>query len=316
MNGYFQCYPARSLKPVYLDSDKSPVAASQRCRASKKLIEVMNTYRSNSHPRQILALWLISAIGLGLVSCNEYQQVLNSDDPERKFEKGKEYYNNEEYQQALTLFDDIMSYYRGSQRGKKIAYYHAYCHFGVGSYKVAAFRFKSYYKSYSRSDKAEDALYMNAFCLYKQSPRVELDQQMTQKALNAFKLFLEKFPNSERTTECNKYMDQLRGKIRQKAYEKAYLWYQILDYKAAITAFNNLLERYPSLEKREKVEYLIIDSYWEVSEKSVQSKREDRYRTTLSKAKDFLRTHPNSQYKNEVKDIKNQAKQELVRYSS
>ena len=276
----------------------------------------MQSFRSDKYLQRIMALSILSAIGLGLGSCNEYQQVLNSDDPEKKFEKGKEYYNNEEYQQALTLFDDILSYYRGSQRGKKVAYYHAYSHFGVGSYKVAAFRFKSYYKSYGRSEKAEDALYMNAFCLYKQSPRVELDQQMTQKALDAFKLFLEKFPNSDRIPECNKYMDKLRDKLKQKAYEKARLWYQILDYKAAITAFDNLLDQYPALENRAEVEYLIIDSYWKVSEKSVQSKKEARYRTTLTKAEDFLQTHPNSEYEDEVTEIAEKVQEALDRYNS
>lgn len=270
--------------------------------------------------RQRLSVFLILPVWAGLAfavtGCSDYQQVLNSDDTEKKFEKGKALYNDEEYQKALTLFDDIISYYRGSKRGQKIAYYYAYCHFGVGSYKVAAFRFKNYYKTYSRSDKAEDALYMNAFCLYKQSPRVELDQQTTQKAINAFQLFIEKYPNSKRVADCNQYLDKLRGKLQQKAYDKAYLWYQILDYKAAITAFENLLAKYPSIDRREKVKYLIVDSYWEVAEKSVQSKKENRYRTTLRKAEDFLQTYPNSRFKNSVTTIVNQAQKSLARYES
>lgn len=276
--------------------------------ASYRLL-VINSFIT---PFRVLLLILLA----GLFGCSDYQQVLNSDDQEKKFQKGKEYYNNEDYQKALTLFDDILSYYRGSERGQQIAYYHAYCHFGVGSYRVAAFRFKSYYESYSRSEKAEDALFMHAFCLYKQSPRVELDQKMTRKAIDAFELFIEKFPNSERIPECNNHLDDLADKLERKAYQKAYIWYKILDYKAAITAFNNLLEKYPAIENREKVEYLIVDSYWKVSEKSVQSKKEERYRTTLQKAKDFLNTYPASKYKQDVTEIRNQVSEELVRYNS
>ncbi len=258
----------------------------------------------------------LSVLAIGLLGCSEYQQVLNSQDQEKKFQKAKAYYNDDEFQKALTLFDDIRTYYRGTERGKKIAYYHAYCHFGVGSYRVAAFRFKTYYESYSRSEKAEDALYMHAFCLYKQSPRLELDQQPTRKAINAFQLFMEKYPNSDRIPKCNKFLDKLNGKLRQKAFEKARLWYQILDYKAAITAFKNLLETYPSIRNREKVEYLIVDSYWKVAERSVQSKKEERYRTTLQRARDFLQTYPDSEFRESVKTIFNNAKQSLRRYNT
>ena len=258
----------------------------------------------------------LSVLAIGLLGCSEYQQVLNSQDQEKKFQKAKAYYNDDEFQKALTLFDDIRTYYRGTERGKKIAYYHAYCHFGVGSYRVAAFRFKTYYESYSRSEKAEDALYMHAFCLYKQSPRLELDQQPTRKAINAFQLFMEKYPNSDRIPKCNKFLDKLNGKLRQKAFEKARLWYQILDYKAAITAFKNLLETYPSIRNREKVEYLIVDSYWKVAERSVQSKKEERYRTTLQRASDFLQTYPDSEFRESVKTIFNNAKQSLRRYNT
>jgi outer membrane protein assembly factor BamD len=248
--------------------------------------------------------------------CSEYQQVLNSKDNERKFKKAKEYYNNDEFQKALTLFDDIRTYYRGTERGQKIAYYHAYCHFGVGSYRVAAFRFKTYYESYSRSDKAEDALYMHAFCLYKQSPRVELYQKPTREAISAFQLFLDKYPNSDRIQECNKYMDKLNAKLTKKAFQKAKLWYKILDYKAAITSFKNLLKKYPSIENREKVEFLIVDSYWHVAENSVLSKKEDRYQTTVQRAKNFLQTYPASEHKDDVKKILNQAQESLSRYNT
>lgn len=274
----------------------------------------LNNYRKSQLRQPITYLAFLMLIVIW--GCSEYQQVLNSKDNEKKFQKAKEYYNNDEFQKALTLFDDIRTHYRGTERGQKIAYYYAYCHYGVGSFRVAAFRFKTYYESYSRSDKAEDALYMHAFCLYKQSPRVELYQKPTQKAISAFKLFLDKFPNSDRVEACNKYMDKLKIKLKQKAFEKAKLWYQILDYKAAITSLENLLNEYPSIEKREKVEFLILDSYWHIAERSVISKKEERYRTTFQKAEDFLETYPASKHKEAVKKIRNQAQESLSRYNT
>jgi outer membrane protein assembly factor BamD len=274
----------------------------------------LNNYRKSQLRQSITYLAFLMLIVIW--GCSEYQQVLNSKDNEKKFQKAKEYYNNDEFQKALTLFDDIRTYYRGTERGQKIAYYFAYCQYGVGAFRVAAFRFKSYYESYSRSDKAEDALYMHAFCLYKQSPRIELYQKPTKEAISAFKLFLDKYPNSDRVPECNKYMDKLEAKLRRKAFEKAKLWYKILDYKAAITSLKNLLDKYPSIENREKVEFLIVDSYWQVAEKSVISKKEERYKKTFQKAKDFLETYPASKHKEAVEKIRNQAQENLSRYNT
>lgn len=284
---------------------------------------MIKVFRSSKNPNNHLKAFLhrsLSYVAVLVVTvtcgCSEYQKVLNSDDKEKKFKKAKEYYNNDEFQKALTLFDDIRTYYRGTERGQKIAYYYAYCHYGVGSYKVAAFRFKGYYESYSRSDKAEDALYMHAFCLYKQSPRVELYQKPTREAISAFKLFLDKYPNSDRVQECKKYIDKLQSKLKRKAFEKARLWYKILDYKAAITSLKNLLNEYPSIKNREQVEFLILDSYWHVAERSVISKKEERYKKTVQRAKDFLETYPASKHKEAVKKILNQAKESLSRYNT
>ena len=266
--------------------------------------------------RRWLFIGFLSVLAFYNTACSGYQKLLNSDNYEKKYKEAKKYYNQEDYQKAIPLFDDLISYYRGSQKGKKIAYYYSYCHYGIGSYKVAAFRFKNYYKTYSRSEKAEDALYMHAYCLYLQSPPVELDQGTTKKAINAFQLFIKKYPGSDKIDKCNKYLDKLRAKLKKKAYQRAYLWYKILDYKAAVTAFNNLLERYPAIDNRKKVEYLIVESRYKVAQKSVQSKKEERLRKTLQACREFLQRYPQSKYVEDTKDIKNKVQEDLQKYES
>lgn len=259
----------------------------------------------------LAAILPITGLLLLNTGCSEYQQVLKSQDEEKKLKFAKKYYNKEEYQKALPLFDDIIGFYRGTQKGKKILYYYAKCHFGVESYKVAAFRFKNYYETYTQSDKAEEALYMHAYCLYLQSPRVELEQENTRKAIKAFKRFVAKFPQSDKISKCNKFIDELRGKIKRKAYKRAYLWYKIYDYKAAITAFNNLMQQYPGIENREKIEFLIFKSQYKVAEKSVQSKKRNRYNKALENYQTFKSRYPDSEYMDEAQDLAEDTKKAL-----
>lgn len=262
---------------------------------------------------------LFPALALCLIfssSCSEYQQVLNGDDMEKKYQVAKEYYNNEEYQKAAPLFDDLLRYYRGTPKGEKIAFYYAYCQYGIDSYKVAAFRFKNYYETYPNSDKAEEALYMHAYCLFLQSPRIELDQEPTKKAINAFQVFIDEFPESDRIPDCNEYIDQLRSKIRKKAYNKAGLWYQILDYKAAIVEFQNLLDEYPTIQYKEEIRFKLLKSHFKVAEKSVQSKKQERLEETLERYNQFVERYPNSGFMDEAKEIREQTKVALKKYAN
>ena len=48
---------------------------------------------------------------MGVLSgCGEYQALLKSNDPELKYQKAIEYFNNKQYARAQTLLDDISSY--------------------------------------------------------------------------------------------------------------------------------------------------------------------------------------------------------------
>lgn len=265
---------------------------------------------------RFLGLFFLSGFLFLQAGCGNYQKVLKGDKPEKKYELAKKLYDNEKYEKALPLFDDVLNYYRGSDKGRRILFYHAKSHYGIGSYKVAAFRFKNYYQTYSQSDKAEEALYMHAYCLYLQSPPVELDQDNTKKAINAFKTFITNYPESDKVSKANESIDELREKLKQKAYNRAYLWFKIYDYKAAITAFDNLLEDYPAIDNREKVEFLILKSRFKVAEKSVQAKKQSRYRKTVEKFRQFKGRYPDSKYLEEAKEIAKDSKKALKSLNS
>ena len=52
----------------------------------------------------------ISALLLLLVSCNDYQQLLKSADPDVKFTAAKNYFQEKDFSKSATLLEDIMAY--------------------------------------------------------------------------------------------------------------------------------------------------------------------------------------------------------------
>jgi len=258
----------------------------------------------------------IAAVLFLSISCSSYQSLLNSDNVEKKYEAAKEYYNDKEYQKALPLFEDILTYYRGTTKGEKVMFYYAYCQYGVNKLEMASFRFKNFYDTYPNSEFAEESLYMYAYCLYLKSPPIELDQSTSRKAIDAFQLFTNRYPNSYRIEKCNKFIDQLRNKLERKAFERARLWFQIQDYKAALRSFRNFINEYPVSGKKEKAKFYSLKSQYKIAEKSVTAKMEERLKKTIRKYREFTKTYPDSEFYSEAIEIGEKAKSNLEQFKN
>ena len=238
-----------------------------------------------------------------LFSCNSYEKLLKSSDYDLKLSKAKEYYQKEDYYRAKPLFEELITVYKGTKSVEQIYYFYAYCEYGMGNYLLASYHFKNIYQTYPKSQYAEDCRYRYAYCFYMMSPIFSLDQDNTVKAINAFQLFINSNPTSEKVEEANKVMDKLRRKLELKAFANANLYFNVRDYKAAAISFKNLLEEYPDSEDTEEAQFLIFKSYFLLAKKSIESKKAERYQLTLNVYQDFIDKYPESEHLKEAKSI-------------
>ena len=214
-----------------------------------------------------------------------------------------EYYDEKAYFKAAPLFEELITVYKGTRDVEKMYYYYAYCQYGQEDYILAAYYFKNFVNTYPKSQYAEDAQYMYAFCYYLQSPGKNLDQTYTYKAIDAFQLFTNKFPESDKINQCNEYIDKLRYKLQEKESENAKLYYKLGYYKAAQIAFKNLLLDYPDLSNTEEINFLKLKSCYLLAENSIASKKETRYNSAIDTYKRFTDKYQESTYAKEAEDI-------------
>ncbi len=234
-------------------------------------------------------------------ACDNYNQVLKSDNVELKYEKAKEYYNQGKYFKAIPLLDELISIYRGKAELEDIYYIYCYAHYGQGNYLMAAYNFKNYYTFYPGSEKAEEAMFMVGKCYYQVSPDPELDQEYTLQAINAFQLFINSYPNSERVPRANEYIRLLRKKLERKAFDAAKLYYDMGQYQAAAISFENILFEYPDIAEAEYVQYLIVKSKYLFAKNSIESKQAERYNETIEAYRRFKQKYPESEWINDAK---------------
>lgn len=245
---------------------------------------------------------------ISLASCSGYQKLLKEGSPEEKLKAAKEYYQKEDYVRAQPLLEELLGLYFGKREREEIYYLYAYAHYGLGEYLIAGYHFNNFAKSYPLSKHREETQYMSAVCEYHKTLEYELDQTNTQMAIKSFQSFINKYPNSEYVNDCNERIDELRQRILKKVYNRAKLYYQIGEFKAAIVACENALDDYPDMINRDELHFLIADAAYIYADNSVESAQKERYENTVEKCDVFLKEFKKeNKYYSKVSRVKKQA---------
>lgn len=237
-----------------------------------------------------------------MVGCkSEFEQVRTSGDPERIYEKAMEFYEKEDYSKAISLMEIILSSYRGTSQGEDLYFKYAYANYYQKLYLSAANLFETYSTTFPTSDLREEADFMSAYCYYLLSPTYRLDQTYTEKSIDAFQLFVNTFPNSERVEQSNTLIDDMREKLEKKRLEEAKLYINLTQYEAAVQVLENLLKDFPETNRAEEVRFLIVKSSYELAMNSVYERQKERFEKTNSLAQAFVERYPESNHTDNVK---------------
>lgn len=256
--------------------------------------------------------WKIWGLGLLMVavfaSCKpEFDRIRSSGDVEMMLKKAHEYYAADEFQKAQGLYELLIPSLRGREELEQVYYNYSYTFYNMERFILANYYFTNFSSTFSNSPLREDADFMAAYANYQMSPTFRLEQSSTQKAIEAFELFVNTYPNSERIGQCNRLIDELRLKLELKAFNAAKLYYDLQQYQAAMQSFNNVIIEFPDTPNGEKIRFLIVKSAYELAKNSVYSKRQERFEEAEETAQEFLNKYAKSQYMDEVTRIMKEA---------
>ncbi len=255
--------------------------------------------------RKILLSILVAVL---VASCSPYQKLLKSNDYELKYTKALEYYDAKQYLKANTLFEELVSVFRGSDKAEKVIYTYAESLYKLKDYVMAQYYYALLVKDYPGSTMADEAQFKNAYCYYLISPKPRLDQTDTYNAINEFTNYLSIYPSGSHVDESNKLIIELRDKLVYKSYLNAKLYYNLGNYMgnnylSAVIAAQNSMKDFPDTKYREELSFLILDSKYIQAMNSVEEKRMDRLRDCLDEYYSFANEFPESTYMKKAKKI-------------
>jgi len=262
-------------------------------------------------------IFQFSLVGLILLvsSCaSKYSKILNSKDNELRIKKANEYYENKKYAHAEELFQDLFPYLRGTPRYEDAFYKFAYSAYYLKDYESASMAFQTFIETFPNSSLVPNADYMQAYCLYLSSPKAELDQTSTNKALGLLKAFVNNYPKSDKTAEAEALIKKCNEKLELKEYLSAQLYYDLGYFKASHLYFDLLLSDYPASQKADQYMFMIAKSSYEYAKVSVPQSQQERYEQTVEDCTNFLGQFPDSQYKEKATQMKTEAEQQLAKF--
>lgn len=233
-----------------------------------------------------------------------FSKIFKSTDNELRYKSAEQFYTDKKYNLALQLYEDLFPYIKGSDRYEDMYFKSANCYYFLKDYLNAENFYKTFVETFPNSKRSEDASYLRAFSYYKQSPKVELDQTPTVKAMALMQAFISMYPTSLRAKEANEIIDNCRQKLETKEFKAAELYYNLGYYKSAAIAFENISENFIDSKFADEYKYQMIKSYEKYADMSFEEKQEERYVKLQNECTDFLERFSESKHAKEVSNIK------------
>ena len=243
-------------------------------------------------------------------------KILKNSDPEYKLRYAEQYFVKKKYNKAQVIYEDVMPYYKTRPEFADIYYKYAYCAYYQADYMNAENLFKTFLEIFPNSPKSEEVDYMRAYSFYKQSPKPELDQTNTIKAIGMMQTFINTHPGSAKNKEASEIIDACRTKLEIKDFQSAQLYYDMGQFRAAGVAFAALLNSFPESARGDEYKLMTIKSYYRYAELSVEEKKPERFEKVIDECQDFVDRFPDSKLRKDAEDFLNLSQSQIKKLSN
>jgi len=266
------------------------------------------TFAVNMRKNSLASYFLLFITFLVITSCSKFSKLQKTGTDQEKYDAAMSYYKKGDFYKSGLLFEELIPLLKGSTESELAQFYYAYTQYQQGQYNTSQFLFKKFYDTYARSDYAQEALYMHAFSLYKDSSPYNLDQTSTFTAISAMQDFINTYPESAFREECTKYILELRSKLERKAYERAKLYHKVSDFnmmslKSAVISIENFRKDFPDSQYNEELAFLKVESQYNLASNSFSVKQKDRFQDVIKFYQELIDKYPTGKYNRDAEQM-------------
>ncbi|HUD51923.1 outer membrane protein assembly factor BamD [Parvibaculum sp.] len=228
---------------------------------------------TNSIPRTIrvgaVASWRGAVVGMLVVfslallgGCSSNDELPYEERPvEQIYNKAMDYLADGNYQKAAQEFEEVERQHPYSVWARRATLMAAYSNYKINNYDDTILTAQRYISLHPGSKDVAYAYYLIAVSYYEQISDVGRDQKMTQDALAALTVIIQRFPQSEYARDARLKLDLTRDHLAGKEMEIGRYYLKKHDYIAAINRFRVVIEKYQMTTHVPEALHRLVEAY-------------------------------------------------------
>jgi len=214
---------------------------------------------------------------LALFGCSR-NRVRRTMPVERRMELANHYYDAGKYRRAIEHYTEVV-FDRSSIHTPLAQFRLAESYFNMGRYAESVFEYRELIRLFPDFREINTAYFRIGEAYLNQSSNPHYSQTETVAAINAFEVFLDRFPFDQKRNQALEYIQEAQYKLLEKKYYNGYIYYKLFDYSSALLYLDEIiaLGNHNELDRKSRYYAALIHIEREDQEKAgpmVESMRE------------------------------------------
>lgn len=220
--------------------------------------------------RKILLITLSCFI---LISCkSKKEDKLANLTPEQLYGDGMKLLRSGSYTDSIKYFERISQEYPYSQLAGNAQLMESYAYYKKTKFEYAVAALDDYISLFPGEKNVEYAYYLKAICYYDQIVSVALDQEITEKAKEAFEELINRFPDSQYSRDARLKLNLVLDHLAGKEMEIGRFYLKKGEIISAINRFKKVVDVFQTTTHIEEALYRLSACYYSLGVKTEAQK--------------------------------------------
>lgn len=207
-----------------------------------------------------LVLGLFVALGL-LSGCSSTKEIVENPTAEQVYNQAYELLERTSYKKAAETFEKVEMEHPYSKWATQAKIMSAYAYYKDKDYDSAIINIDRFIKFHPGNKDIAYAYYLKALCYYDQIAPVEKDQSNSERALEAFRQVVIRFPNTEYAKDAEFKMALASDHLAGHEMEIGRYYLSQENYLSALNRFSGVVNNYQTTTHIEEALYRQTEIY-------------------------------------------------------
>ncbi len=203
---------------------------------------------------------------LALAACgdkdDDVNKIVEKNEPiDALYSKALETYQRGSFKNATEQFEEVERQHPYSEWATHAQIMAAYSAYRGGQFEDAVVILDRFVKLHPTHTSTPYAYYLTALCYYTQISDVGRDQKMSEKAREALKDVVERFPDSDYARDAKVKLDLTEDHLAGKEMEIGRYYLKRNDYPAALNRFKYVIDHYQTTSHVPEALHRLVETY-------------------------------------------------------